>query len=76
MFATDNTRDFAIDDKRGLHSHLLDDVAAKGLGAGAVRWVRTLEEAARVALEPAKEVLDRLRERFVAQTTWSESCRT
>jgi predicted nucleic acid-binding protein len=72
LFATDNSTDFANEDKTGLHPDLVSDLMAGRLGEAAVKFVGSLEEAARVALQPAEDVLGRLRQRLTDEAEWSD----
>jgi rRNA-processing protein FCF1 len=72
VLATDNINDFGDDGSEGLHPDLLEDITGKGLSDGAVRLVRSLDAAAHLALEPAREVLDRLRARLDDEPEWSD----
>jgi PIN domain len=72
LLASDNVRDFADDSNTAPHPHLREDLTARGLDAAAVRLVRSFEEAAHVALEPAREVVDRLRERLAREPEWAD----
>jgi hypothetical protein len=71
VFATDNIKDFGNETKDGLHPHLVEDVAGKGLGSASIRLVRSLDDAARLALEPARDILDRIRARLTDEPGWS-----
>lgn len=64
IFATNNTKDFAEHPSDSLHQHLLDDLDALGIRQEQVRLALSLEAAVRLAIEPADEVLESLRERL------------
>jgi hypothetical protein len=68
VFAT-NDGDFGKGDT--LHVDLLADLVARNIDEGAIRRVISLGDAVRIALEPASEVIENVREKL-ADPEWSD----
>lgn len=64
LFVTDDGDFLAKDDKGKLHQHLLDDLAERGINATSIRVCDSLEAAVEITLEPAREVLEKLKQRL------------
>jgi predicted nucleic acid-binding protein len=61
LFVTRDGDFLAKDDKGKLHEHLLDDLAEHEIDASLIRICDSLETAVEVTLEPAQEILEKLR---------------
>ena len=71
VLATNNKDDFADeDDPVKPHTHLRDELEARGLDGSSVRICQSLEQAVQLVLEPAKGVIDRLSRRLGEDDDW------